>query len=96
MNRKFVGDVDGKYKIALRGENEKPIAYLLWGDPVRVVTTSGDLVKVKARGREGWIPKDMLTDESLLEIYRARLLSPAMRFPRRSSTTFLMAMSSAH
>jgi beta-lactamase superfamily II metal-dependent hydrolase len=69
MNRKFVGDVDGKYKIALRDDDEKPIAYLLWGDPVQVVTTSGALVQVKARGREGWIPKDVLTDESLLEIY---------------------------
>lgn len=43
--------------------------YLLWGDRVRTSSTSGSWVKVKARGREGWVKKAHLGGESLLELY---------------------------
>ena len=71
LERKFINDCAGKFKIALKEEQGagKTKAWLLWGDHVRVVQTSGTFVKVKARSTEGWIPKSALADEGLLEIY---------------------------
>jgi beta-lactamase superfamily II metal-dependent hydrolase len=71
MERLFVNDCDGKFKIALKeGKNAgKTLAYLIWGDQVRVEETSGAFAKVKARKCEGWVPRAMLGDEGLLEIY---------------------------
>ena len=42
---------------------------LLWGDRVQLLTTSGSLLRVKARGAEGYVKKADLGDESLLEVY---------------------------
>ncbi|MCB0713104.1 MAG: MBL fold metallo-hydrolase [Ignavibacteriae bacterium] len=69
MKREFIGDVAGKFKVALKDDSNKTIAYLLWGDSVRVISKSGSMVKVSARGRVGWIAKDILTDTGLLELY---------------------------
>ena len=69
MSRQFINDVGGKFKVALKDDDDKTVAYLLWGDCVRVQKTQGDRVKVKARKTQGWIPKAVLTDEGLLEIY---------------------------
>jgi glyoxylase-like metal-dependent hydrolase (beta-lactamase superfamily II) len=73
---KYLNDVEGAFKVPLKDDNNKTVAYLLWGDPLHVGASSGDLVKVKARGkdelgneREGWIPKSAVTDEGLLELY---------------------------
>ena len=42
---------------------------LLWGDRVRVLTSSGSRRKVKARGIEGYVKTADLGGESLLEVY---------------------------
>jgi len=42
---------------------------LLWGDRVKVLGASGSHVKVKARGREGYVRKSDLGGKSLLELY---------------------------
>lgn len=47
----------------------KRLMELLWGDSVRVLTTSGSRRRVRARGHEGYIKVDDLGGESLLEIY---------------------------
>jgi beta-lactamase superfamily II metal-dependent hydrolase len=57
------------YCTKLRDENNKPVTELLWGDPVHVLDDSGDRVQVKARGREGFLGREELSDESLLELY---------------------------
>ncbi len=69
MARKFINDVGGKFKLALKDDDDKTVAYLLWGDSVRTGATSGDWAKVEARGKEGWVPKSALTDDGLLEVY---------------------------
>ena len=71
LERKFVNDCAGKFKVAMKETKTggKTVAYLLWGDHARVVQTSGDAVQIKARGREGWVPKSVLGDEGLLEVY---------------------------
>lgn len=42
---------------------------LLWGDSVRVLTSSGSRRKVKARGHTGYVKASDLGGESLLEVY---------------------------
>ena len=71
LERKFVNDCDGKFKVALKENKDggKTKAWLLWGDHVRVVQTSGAFVNVKARATEGWVPRDALGEEGLLELY---------------------------
>lgn len=69
--RRFVNDCGGKFKVALKETKDggKTEAWLLWGDHVRVVQTSGGFSNVKARAKEGWIPNSVLADEGLLELY---------------------------
>lgn len=70
MAKAYVGDVGGKFKVALKDDDNKTIAYLLWGDAVRTTRArSGDLIKVRARGCTGWIPESVLTTTGLLELY---------------------------
>ena len=71
LARKFVNDCGGKFKVSLKsGKGEgKTLAWLLWGDHVRIVQSSGGFTKVKARDKEGWIPSEVITSEGLLEIY---------------------------
>jgi beta-lactamase superfamily II metal-dependent hydrolase len=69
MANTYINDLGGKFKTPLKDDDAKTVAYLIWGDPVRVVKKEGDFAKVKARGRQGWIPKSALTDEGLLEVY---------------------------
>ena len=67
----FINDAGGKFKIPLKDDGNKTVAYLLWGDQVRVEEEKGDSVRVKT-GRfvnGGWIPRSALTRESLMEIY---------------------------
>jgi beta-lactamase superfamily II metal-dependent hydrolase len=49
-------------------QNGKRLMTLLWGDPVHVLGT-GDPVRVRARRREGFLPRDALADTGLLELY---------------------------
>lgn len=69
MASKYINDVGGHFKVALKNDDDKTVAFLLWGDTVRTGEASGDRVKVKARGEEGWVPKSVITDEGLLEVY---------------------------
>lgn len=70
MARQYINDVGGKFKLPLKGDDGKNTgAWLIWGDPVRVIETNGTQVKVRARGRVGWIPQGALTDQGLLELY---------------------------
>ena len=79
MPRKFIGDVEGKFKLPLKDDAEKTVAYLLWGDSVEVLQIQGQRAKVRSgRRREkdpqgrplpGWVPKSVLTDQGLLELY---------------------------
>lgn len=50
-------------------EGSKKSIYLLWGDRVKVLEEGRERVKVKARGQTGWVEKDALGGESLLELY---------------------------
>jgi beta-lactamase superfamily II metal-dependent hydrolase len=69
MQRRFINDVAGKFKVPLKDDAGKTVAHLLWGDSVRVVAESGQQAKVKARAREGWVPKSVLGTTGLLEVY---------------------------
>lgn len=69
MERRFINDAGGKFKLPLRDDQGKAIAHLLWGDSVRVQETRGEQAKVRARKAEGWVPRSALTDEGLLEVY---------------------------
>jgi beta-lactamase superfamily II metal-dependent hydrolase len=70
MARKYINDVGGKFKIPLKGDDGKNTgSYLIWGDPVQVVKKKSGQAKVKARGRQGWIPQSALTNQGLLELY---------------------------
>lgn len=69
---KYVGKTRS-FKVALREGREprsKLVTTLLWGDPLHVVEEDGEWVRVRARGkRPGWLPRELLSDESLLEVY---------------------------
>jgi beta-lactamase superfamily II metal-dependent hydrolase len=52
----------------LLDENGRRMMTLLWGDPVHVLGT-GDPVRVRARRREGFLPRAALADAGLLELY---------------------------
>ncbi len=71
MERLFVNDCAGKFKVALKEQPDagRTLAWLLWGDHVRVDGTSGAFARVKARKRTGWVPRAVLGTEGLLELY---------------------------
>jgi beta-lactamase superfamily II metal-dependent hydrolase len=60
-----------QYTATLRDNNGNRMATLIWGDPVHVINTSGNKAEVYARGiyKPGWVDKNILMDNSLLEIY---------------------------
>ena len=71
MKAMFVNDVGGKFKTPLKDDGDKTVAYLIWGDPVRVEKESGKKARVLT-GRHssgGWVDKSVLTTDGLLEIY---------------------------
>jgi beta-lactamase superfamily II metal-dependent hydrolase len=71
--QKFVNANDDKYSVPMVGPGkdgkEKTLQHLLWGDRVTVLEESGSRAKVKARGMTGWVPKNALTGDPLLEVY---------------------------
>jgi beta-lactamase superfamily II metal-dependent hydrolase len=71
LERRFVNDCGGKFKVALKATKEGGATrkYLLWGDHVRIVGTSGSMVEVLVRDDRGWLPQAVLGDEGLLELY---------------------------
>ena len=73
MERAFINDVGGKFKVPLKDDAGKRRAWLLWGDAVLLEgKTRRDEVRVRT-GRwkgGGWVPKSALDDgEGLLELY---------------------------
>jgi beta-lactamase superfamily II metal-dependent hydrolase len=65
MAAKYVGS----FTAVLRDDAGRRISTLIWGDTLDVGDSVGDLVRVRARGREGWIEADAVTNRSLLELY---------------------------
>lgn len=47
----------------------KTLLELLWGDHLIVLDVAGPRIKVKARGKTGFVNADAIGDESLLEVY---------------------------
>lgn len=55
-------------KVAGARKGKKPVQHVIWGDWIKVEKKEGDWRKVRARGQEGWMHKDDLQDERLLEV----------------------------
>jgi len=59
-------------KMYVAADKKKTIAHLLWGDRVTydsAAKATNGCLKVKARGREGYVEKEFLGTEKLLELY---------------------------
>ena len=58
------------YKETVAGarKGKKPVQQVIWGDWIRVLKKDGDWRQVRARGETGWMHKDDLQDERLLEV----------------------------
>lgn len=67
MAIKYVADETTPLYKASTGSGS--IVDLLWGDRVQTLSSSGSRIKVKARGKTGYVKNSALGDESLLEIY---------------------------
>jgi beta-lactamase superfamily II metal-dependent hydrolase len=54
--------------VAGKKVGDKPVQHLLWGDWLKLKgSVSGDWLEIRARGVDGWIHKDQVRDERLLE-----------------------------
>jgi beta-lactamase superfamily II metal-dependent hydrolase len=51
---------------ATRGK--KAINQLLWGDYTKVLALDGNWIKIRARGRNGWVRRERLQENRLLEV----------------------------
>lgn len=49
-------------------KGKKPINQLLWGDWARVREVDGNWINIRSRGRNGWVRKDNLKTNRLLEV----------------------------
>lgn len=49
-------------------KGKKPVNQLLWGDWARIDDIDGNWVKVRARGRSGWVRKENLQTDRILEV----------------------------
>ena len=59
----------GSFTTALRDDADHRLSTLIWGDALHVVESSGDRVRVRARGLEGWVDASSVSTRSLLELY---------------------------
>jgi beta-lactamase superfamily II metal-dependent hydrolase len=70
---RYVNANGRKFSVPMTGTardgEEKTLQHLLWGDRVAVLEEEGTRARVRARGMTGWVPKKVLTGESLLELY---------------------------
>ena len=57
-----------KEKVAGARKGKKPVQQVIWGDWIRILKKDGDWRQVRARGETGWMHKDDLQDERLLEV----------------------------
>ena len=76
MAVRFINDCGGKFKVALKDDDNKTVATLLWGDHVRPdpptapnFPENAGRLRVTCRARTGWVPKECVGDEGLLELY---------------------------
>jgi hypothetical protein len=51
MSRQFINDADGKFKVPLK-DDDKIVAYLLWGNHVQVGETSGQAAEAEIKAAE--------------------------------------------
>jgi beta-lactamase superfamily II metal-dependent hydrolase len=49
-------------------KGKKPLQHLIWGDWLRVKESQGDWRRVHSRGTDGWLHKDLIQPERLLEV----------------------------
>lgn len=54
--------------VAGRTKGRKPMQHLIWGDWLRVEDAQDDWRRVRSRGEEGWLHKDFIQPERLLEV----------------------------
>lgn len=59
----------GSFTSVLRDDAGRRVSTLIWGDALHVAESAGDQVKVRARGREGWVEAASVSSRSLLELY---------------------------
>lgn len=59
----------GSFTTVLRDDADHRLSTLIWGDALHVVESSGDRVRVRARGLEGWVDASSVSTRSLLELY---------------------------
>jgi beta-lactamase superfamily II metal-dependent hydrolase len=59
----------GSHTAVLRDDAGDRLSTLIWGDALHVIETSGDRVRVQARGLQGWVDASSVSDRSLLELY---------------------------
>ncbi len=59
-------------QLYLAVDKKEVVTHLLWGDKVKLKAAEGEtdeLIKVSARGQQGYISKSHLSDKQLLELY---------------------------
>ena len=49
-------------------KGKKALNHLLWGDYAKVLSVSGNWVEIRARGRNGWVRKERLKENRILEV----------------------------
>ncbi len=49
-------------------KGKKPKNQLLWGDWARIDDTDGDWINIRCRGKNGWVKKERLQTERILEV----------------------------
>ena len=54
--------------VAGRTKGRKPLQHLVWGDWLRITGSDGDWRQVRSRGVDGWLHKDCVQPERLLEV----------------------------
>ncbi len=59
----------GSFTTVLRDDADHRLSTLIWGDALHVVESSGDRVRVRARGLQGWVDASSVSTRSLLELY---------------------------
>jgi beta-lactamase superfamily II metal-dependent hydrolase len=65
MGVKFISTTTTKFTL----DNNEGYRTLLWGDSVQAGKTTAGKTRIRAQGKDGWVPAASLGDESLLEIY---------------------------
>ena len=68
----YINTCNSKYKTALKKTTQSSsdtLAWLIWGDRVEILGTSGSKLEVRTRGKKGFVSKSNVGKEPLLEVY---------------------------